>query len=104
MGTRVNKQPCPLLPLPVLRMATAIGGCNNSRLPTSLPGALMDDGALKPGETVLVQGTRGVSVFALQFAKMAGARAIATSSSDEKLARMKKLGSDELVNYPHGNF
>jgi NADPH:quinone reductase-like Zn-dependent oxidoreductase len=61
--------------------------------------ALMDDGALKPGETVLVQGTGGVSVFALQFAKMAGARVIATSSSDEKLARMKELGADELINY-----
>ncbi len=61
--------------------------------------ALMHDGALKPGETVLVQGTGGVSVFALQFAKMAGARVIATSSSDEKLARMKKLGADELINY-----
>lgn len=61
--------------------------------------ALMHDGALKPGETVLVQGTGGVSVFALQFAKMAGARVIATSSSDEKLALMKKLGADELINY-----
>jgi NADPH:quinone reductase-like Zn-dependent oxidoreductase len=60
--------------------------------------ALMDDGDLKPGETVLVQGTGGVSVFALQFAKMAGARVIATSSSDEKLARMKELGADELIN------
>lgn len=49
--------------------------------------ALMNDGALKPGETVLVQGTGGVSVFALQFAKMAGARVIATSSSDEKLSQ-----------------
>ncbi|HKX52361.1 MAG TPA: zinc-binding dehydrogenase [Nitrosospira sp.] len=46
----------------------------------------------------------GVSVFALQFAKMAGAPVIATSSTDEKLARMKKLGSNALVNYPHGNF
>ncbi len=61
--------------------------------------ALMDDGGLKPGETVLVQGTGGVSVFALQFAKMAGARVIATSSNDEKLARMKELGADELINY-----
>jgi NADPH:quinone reductase-like Zn-dependent oxidoreductase len=61
--------------------------------------ALMVDGALKPGETVLVQGTGGVSVFALQFAKMAGARVIATSSTDEKLKRMKDLGADELINY-----
>jgi len=61
--------------------------------------ALMDDGSLKPGETVLVQGTGGVSIFALQFAKLAGARVIATSSSDEKLARVKELGADELINY-----
>lgn len=61
--------------------------------------ALMVDGALKRGETVLVQGTGGVSVFALQFAKMAGATVIATSSSDEKLARLEALGADCLINY-----
>ncbi len=61
--------------------------------------ALMNDGFLKSGETVLVQGTGGVSIFALQFAKLAGARVIATSSSDEKLDRVKKLGADELINY-----
>ncbi|MDE2361851.1 MAG: NAD(P)-dependent alcohol dehydrogenase [Hyphomicrobiales bacterium] len=61
--------------------------------------ALMVEGGLKAGETVLVQGTGGVSIFALQFAKMRGARVIVTSSSDEKLARAKKLGADEIVNY-----
>ena len=61
--------------------------------------ALMVDGALKPGETVLVQGTGGVSLFALQFAKIAGATVIATSSSDEKLARLETLGADHLINY-----
>jgi NADPH:quinone reductase-like Zn-dependent oxidoreductase len=61
--------------------------------------ALHDSGGLKAGETVLVQGTGGVSIFALQFAKMAGARVIATSSSDEKLSRAKALGADELINY-----
>src|SRR3954471_11891213 len=61
--------------------------------------ALMVDGALSPGESLLVQGTGGVSVFALQFAKMAGAQVIATSSSDEKLERMKELGADALINY-----
>lgn len=61
--------------------------------------ALMSDHALKPGDTVLVQGTGGVSIFALQFAKMAGARVIATSSSDEKLDRLKALGADHLINY-----
>ena len=61
--------------------------------------ALMVDGELKPGETVLVQGTGGVSIFALQFAKAAGATVIATSSSDEKLDRLKALGADHLINY-----
>jgi NADPH:quinone reductase and related Zn-dependent oxidoreductases len=61
--------------------------------------ALMVDGKLKPGETVLIQGTGGVSVFALQFAKMAGATVIATSSSDEKLGRLEALGADHLINY-----
>jgi NADPH:quinone reductase-like Zn-dependent oxidoreductase len=54
---------------------------------------------VQPGSTVLVQGSGGVSVFALQFAKAAGARVIATSSSDEKLARLRALGADETINY-----
>jgi NADPH:quinone reductase-like Zn-dependent oxidoreductase len=61
--------------------------------------ALFVDGAVKPGSTVLVQGSGGVSIFALQFAKAAGARVIATSSSDAKLERMRALGADELINY-----
>ena len=61
--------------------------------------ALMSDDHLKPGDTVLVQGTGGVSIFALQFAKMAGANVIATSSSDEKLEKLKALGADHLINY-----
>lgn len=61
--------------------------------------ALMNDDALKPGDTVLIQGTGGVSIFALQFAKMAGATVIATSSSDEKLDKLKALGADHLINY-----
>lgn len=60
---------------------------------------LMADGSLKPGDTVLIQGTGGVSIFALQFAKMAGATVIATSSSDEKLDRLKALGADHVINY-----
>ena len=52
-----------------------------------------------PGESVLIQGTGGVSVFALQFAAMMGARVIVTSSSDEKLERARALGASELVNY-----
>ncbi len=61
--------------------------------------ALMADGALQPGDTVLVQGTGGVSIFALQFAKLAGATVIATSSSDAKLERLAAMGADHLINY-----
>ncbi len=66
--------------------------------------ALVCNGQVKPGDTVLVQGTGGVSMFALQFAKAVGARVLATSSSDEKLERLKKVGADEVINYratPH---
>jgi NADPH:quinone reductase-like Zn-dependent oxidoreductase len=61
--------------------------------------ALMVEARIKAGETVLVQGSGGVSIFALQFAKAAGCTVIATSSSDEKLEKMKALGADELINY-----
>jgi NADPH:quinone reductase-like Zn-dependent oxidoreductase len=61
--------------------------------------ALFVDGDCKPGSTVLVQGSGGVSIFALQFAKAAGARVIATSSSDAKLERLKAMGADHLINY-----
>ncbi|KAI1504023.1 putative zinc-containing alcohol dehydrogenase [Biscogniauxia marginata] len=54
---------------------------------------------LKPGETVLVEGTGGVSIFALQFAKAAGATVIATTSNKEKAAALKKLGADHVINY-----
>lgn len=61
--------------------------------------ALFEEAQLHPGETVLVQGTGGVSIFALQFAKLAGATVIVTSSSDEKLERAKALGADYAINY-----
>ncbi|HPF41567.1 MAG TPA: NAD(P)-dependent alcohol dehydrogenase [Phycisphaerae bacterium] len=61
--------------------------------------ALVELGALRAGDTVLLQGTGGVSIFALQFAKLAGARTIITSSSDEKLERCRRLGADETINY-----
>ena len=57
------------------------------------------EGGLRPGETVLTLGTGGVSLFALQIARLAGARVIVTSSSDEKLARAKQLGASDGVNY-----
>jgi NADPH:quinone reductase-like Zn-dependent oxidoreductase len=61
--------------------------------------ALYAGKSLRSGETVLILGTGGVSVFALQFAHAAGARVIGTSSSDEKLARVKGLGASDGVNY-----
>src|SRR5450631_638809 len=54
---------------------------------------------VRPGDTVLCMGTGGVSMFALQFARQAGARVIITSSSDEKLARARALGADACINY-----
>ncbi len=61
--------------------------------------ALVSEGDIRPGQTVLVQGTGGVSIFALQFARLAGARVIATSSSDAKLARARALGASDGINY-----
>lgn len=54
---------------------------------------------LKPGETVLTQGTGGVSIFALQFAKLGGAKVVATTSSATKLERLRQLGADHVINY-----
>lgn len=61
--------------------------------------ALITEGTIKPGDVVLTQGTGGVSIFALQFAKLAGARLIITSSSNAKLQRAAELGADEGINY-----
>nr|WP_163502669.1 NAD(P)-dependent alcohol dehydrogenase [Halomonas socia] len=61
--------------------------------------ALVVDGNLKAGDTVLTLGTGGVSIFALQFAKAMGARVISTSSSDEKIEKLKELGADHTINY-----
>lgn len=61
--------------------------------------AVIDQGRTTPGDIVLTQGTGGVSVLAVQFAKLAGAEIIATSSSDEKLERVRALGADHTINY-----
>ncbi|KAB7770173.1 zinc-dependent alcohol dehydrogenase family protein [Xanthomonas maliensis] len=61
--------------------------------------ALAVNGGLKAGETVLVLGTGGVSIFALQLAKAMGATVIATSSSEQKLERVQQLGADHVINY-----
>ena len=60
---------------------------------------LIEKGDIKPGHTVLIQGTGGVSLFSAQFALMAGARVILLSGSDEKLALAKQLGVNHLINY-----
>ncbi len=60
---------------------------------------LFEDARLEPGDTVVLQGTGGVSIFGLQFAKAAGLRTVITSSSDAKLERAKALGADHLINY-----
>jgi len=61
--------------------------------------ALLVEGKLKAGEIVLIQGSGGMSISALQIAKAAGARVIATTSSEEKAERLKQLGADEVINY-----
>ncbi|NQW09904.1 MAG: NAD(P)-dependent alcohol dehydrogenase [Alphaproteobacteria bacterium] len=61
--------------------------------------ALVEVGRVKAGDTVLLLGTGGVSIFALQFAMAMGARVILTSSSDEKLARARTMGAAETINY-----
>ena len=61
--------------------------------------ALMVETHLRPGDWVLVQGSGGVSLFALQFARMMGCRVIATSSSDAKLERLRALGAEHTINY-----
>jgi NADPH:quinone reductase-like Zn-dependent oxidoreductase len=61
--------------------------------------ALVTEGDVKPGDTVLLQGTGGVSLFALQFSKLLGAKVIVISSSDDKLKRIAALGANEGVNY-----
>lgn len=61
--------------------------------------ALTGPEPIQPGDTVLTLGTGGVALFALQLAKVLGARVIATTSSDEKAERLKQLGADDVVNY-----
>lgn len=65
--------------------------------------AVVENGRVKAGETVVTIGTGGVSVFAMQWAKMKGAQVIVTSSSDDKLARMNELGADGGINYAKGH-
>lgn len=61
--------------------------------------AVVEQGGVKPGSVVVTQGTGGVSLFALQFAKMLGARVVATTSSQAKAVKLAELGADAIVNY-----
>lgn len=61
--------------------------------------ALVSKGNIKAGDTILTLGTGGVSIFALQFALLSGARVIITSGSDEKLEKARKLGASHTINY-----
>ncbi len=61
--------------------------------------ALFEDVQITKSDTILIQGTGGVSIFALQFVKMIGARVIAISSSDDKIKRLYELGADHCINY-----
>jgi NADPH:quinone reductase-like Zn-dependent oxidoreductase len=61
--------------------------------------ALVTEGRIKTGDTVLVMGTGGVSIFALQFALLCGARVIATTGSESKMERLRTLGADAVINY-----
>ncbi|AKO64574.1 alcohol dehydrogenase [Methylophilales bacterium MBRSG12] len=61
--------------------------------------ALFEDTQITKNDTILIQGTGGVSIYALQFAKMIGARVVATSSSDDKIKRLYEFGADYCINY-----
>jgi NADPH:quinone reductase-like Zn-dependent oxidoreductase len=90
---------------PAYFFAKAPAGCTHLEAST-LPCAgvtawrgLVTCGHVKAGDTVLTLGSGAVSLFALQFAKASGAHVIATSSSDEKLERLRRLGADDVINY-----
>ena len=86
----------------VVRVPEHLSDAEASTLPCAAVtawNAVTRAGRVKAGDTVLIQGTGGVSIFALQFAKAMGARVLGTSSSDEKLERAKKMGLDAGVNY-----
>lgn len=86
----------------LVRLPDGLGFAEAATLPcagVTAWSAIVEGRGVRPGETVLLLGTGGVSIFALQLAKLAGARVIITSSSDEKLARARNLGADVTINY-----
>jgi len=104
-GDHADGFACQLVTMPESAFSAAPGHLDHAEAAT-LPcaaltawRALVEESRLRPGDWVLVQGSGGVSVFALQIAKAMGCRVIATSSSDDKLQRLAALGADELINY-----
>lgn len=86
----------------VVRVPNALSDVEVATLPCAAVTAwhgVVEEGRLRPGDTVVVLGTGGVSLFAMQFARLHGARVIATSSSEAKLERARALGAAEGVNY-----
>jgi NADPH:quinone reductase-like Zn-dependent oxidoreductase len=86
----------------VVRVPEHLSDCEAATLPCAgltAWSALVEQGSVGPGDTVLVQGTGGVSIFALQIARLLGARVIVTSSSDAKLERARELGAWQTINY-----
>ncbi len=86
----------------VVRLPAAIDTATAATLPCAALtawSAIVDLGRVRPGDTVLIQGTGGVSLFALQFAVRAGARVIGLTSTDERAAVMRRLGASEVLNY-----
>jgi len=83
----------------ILAMPPHLGFVEAACLPCAGLTAWVATNGGAPGASALTQGTGGVSLFALQFARMAGAEVVATSSSDEKLARLRALGATHVINY-----
>jgi NADPH:quinone reductase-like Zn-dependent oxidoreductase len=86
----------------IIRIPAAFTFAEASTFPTAALTAwfaLVSYGKLQADETVLVQGTGGVSIFGIQIAHLLGARVIVTTSSDEKGEQVRKLGADEVINY-----
>ena len=92
---RIDEQACIAVPAHLSNLEAATLPC----AAVTAYHSLFPEGGLAAGDTVLVQGTGGVSIFGLQFAHAAGACVIVTSSSDEKLAKAKALGAAATINY-----
>lgn len=104
-GGAIDGTACEFMTVPVEALVKAPAHLS-AREAASLPcaavtawNAVVEQGRLRPGERILIQGTGGVALFALQFAKMQGAETILISSSDEKLDRARALGADHRINY-----